>query len=273
MPLVEIIRGPETSPSAVAAARSLAKRMGKTPIVVADAPGFVVNRLLMPYLAAALRFVSAGGRVEDLDRALVKFGMPMGPIALLDQIGLDVAAKVSRVLSAAFGDHLPPDRSLEALAQSGWLGSKSGAGFYTYAGGKRKAINEKAVALVRQVGRHAGDVARGASEAAPLRASDRAGTGGADPATARLVLYPMINEAARLLDERVVDDPRTIDVAMVFGTGFPPFLGGPLRWADAEGIAKVAAALRSIAARHGAWLAPCARLAGMAESGGRFHPA
>jgi len=250
MPLVEIIRGPATSPAAVAAARSLAKRMGKTPIVVADAPGFVVNRLLMPYLAAALRFVAAGGGVSEIDRALVRFGMPMGPIALLDQIGLDVAAKVSKVLSAAFSDHLPSDRSLEALAQSGWLGAKSGAGFYTYAGGKRGALHEKAVALVRQVGRHAG---------------------GAEPAPAQLVLYPMINEAARLLDEEVVDDPRTIDVAMVFGTGFPPFLGGPLRWADAEGIAKVSAALRSIAARHGAWLAPCARLASMAESGGRFH--
>ncbi|MBI3450839.1 MAG: enoyl-CoA hydratase/isomerase family protein [Acidobacteria bacterium] len=249
MPLVEIVRGPATSPHTVAVARALAKKMGKTPVVVSDAPGFVVNRLLMPYLAESLQLLAAGGDVVAIDRALERFGMPMGPFALLDQIGLDVAAKVSKVLSAAFGDHLPEDHALAVLAGAGSLGVKSGAGFYAYASGKRRGVREAAVSAVRGTG--------GAAGAVP----------GADAAVTRL-LYPMINEAARILDEGVAPDARTVDVAMILGTGFPPFLGGPLRWADGIGAAGIA---RALAASGLARLAPCARLSRMAADGSSFH--
>lgn len=274
MPLVEIVKGPMSGPASVAAARDLAKRMGKTPIVVADAPGFVVNRLLMPYLAEALRRVAGGHDVEEIDRALVRFGMPMGPLALLDQIGLDVAAKVSKVLSTHFGDHLPGDGSLEALAQAGWLGAKGGVGFYLYSGGKKTAANPKAAALVREVSRHAsgGPPAEPGRPGAPDRLRGSMENRQRHTLAERL-LYPLINEAARLLEEGVVDNPQTIDVAMVFGTGFPPFLGGPLRWADRQGLPEVAAALRAMSERDGAHLAPSGRLARMADGGGRFFPA
>ena len=264
MPLVEIVKGPATSPLAVAVARRIAKKMGKTPILVADSPGFVVNRLLMPYLAGALRLVAEGADVEEIDRTLLRFGMPMGPLALLDQIGLDVAAKVSKVLSAAFGDHLPEEKALPALAQAGFLGAKSGAGFYTYVSGKKRAVNSKAVEMARREGKSPGTPPRGDGKLA------RGAGSGSD--LVERVLYPLINEAARILSEEAVDSPQTIDVAMVFGTGFPPFLGGPLRWADSRGIPKVAASLASMAERHGAWLAPCELLSRMAGANGRFHP-
>jgi len=249
MPLVEIVRGPATSPHAVAVARALAKKMGKTPVVVSDAPGFVVNRLLMPYLAEALQLLAAGGNVEEIDRAMTRFGMPMGPFALLDQIGLDVAAKVSKVLSGAFGDHLPEDHALAALAAAGTLGPKSGAGFYAYVKGRKGRVRDAAVAAVRD----------GAGPS-PAAAGDGAIVG--------RLLYPMINEAARVLDAGVAPDARTVDVAMILGTGFPPFLGGPLRWADGIGAAEIA---RALAVWGLPRLAPCARLARMAAAGSSFH--
>jgi len=271
MPLVEVVRGPASSPSAIAAARALARRMGKTPIVVADSPGFVVNRLLTPYLAGGLRAVAEGHDVLSIDRTLTRFGMPMGPLALLDQIGLDVAAKVSKVLSAAFSDHIPTDRSLEALAQAGMLGVKSGAGFYLYASGKKRGVNAQAVDLARRTGAAGGGSAH-ATGSPGDRTPPASSRGQAPGGMAERLLFPMINEAARLLEEGAVDGPASIDVAMVFGTGFPPFLGGPLRWADARGIASIADALRDLASRHGEGLAPCARLSRMAGAGETFHP-
>jgi 3-hydroxyacyl-CoA dehydrogenase / enoyl-CoA hydratase / 3-hydroxybutyryl-CoA epimerase len=261
MPLVEVVRGRRSGEPAVAAARAFARKLGKTPVVVGDAPGFVVNRLLMPYLAEALRAAAAGIEIETIDRDLVRFGMPMGPLALLDQIGIDVAAKVARILADAFGERLPSPAGLEAVAQAGWLGVKSGKGFYTHGGGRPRP-NSEAVALLRSI-----------APAAAAGGRPGAGrVGSAEPLVQRL-LYPVINEAARALSEGVVDGPETIDVAMVFGAGFPPFLGGPLRWADREGVAAVAGTLRRFASEGDAHAAPSEALEKVAAGTGRFYTA
>ncbi len=258
MPLVEVVRGPRTGPAAVEAARAFAAKLGKTPVVVGDAPGFVVNRLLMPYLSEAMQVFIEGGDAGTIDRTLKKFGMPMGPIALLDQIGIDVAAKVAGVLEDAFSPagatgSGAPRRLLEAMAAQGWLGAKSGRGFYVHQGRSRKPSEEAA------------------AKARALAEATGAGTRPEGDALVRRLLYPIANEAARVLDQKIASDAASLDVAMVFGTGFPPFLGGPLRWADAIGLASVVRDLESLAAAHGTRLAPTDELRTVASGPGRFH--
>lgn len=254
MPLVEVVRGRRSEPGAVAAAEAFVRKIGKTPVLVADAPGFLVNRLLMPYLAEALRGLAEGAPIDEIDRTLTRFGMPMGPLALLDRIGIDVAARVARILKDAFGARVPDPAGLEALARAGLLGVKSGRGFYVHGRGRPRPN----------------------PEAVPLAGGGRRGVGGpAAPrgeALVRRLLHPVVNEAALALDEGVAASPGAVDLAMVLGTGFPPFLGGPLRWADREGVAAVAASLREMSARHGAHLAPCGPLERIARGRGRFHP-
>lgn len=263
MPLVEVIRGRASDPDAVASAFAFARKIGKTPVIAGDAPGFIVNRLLMPYLAEALRALQQGVAPETIDGDLVRFGMPMGPLALLDQIGLDVAAKVARVLADAFGGRVPPPTPLEALAKKGWLGSKSGAGFYLHRGGTGRA------GQARQVNAEAVSIVRAGADGGSKDVAPNAGPGQGDLA-ARLT-YPIINEAALVLDEGVAQDPSTIDVAMVLGTGFPPFLGGPLRWADRIGVASVVRRLEEMARVSGPHLAPTEPLRRIASGTGRFH--
>jgi 3-hydroxyacyl-CoA dehydrogenase len=257
MPLVEVVRGSRTSAGTVATALAFARKLGKTPVLVGDAPGFVVNRLLMPYLSEALQVVARGGDVEAVDRTMVRFGMPIGPLALMDQIGLDVAAKVAGVLAAAFGERLPSPAGLQALAAAGLLGAKGGAGFYVRRGRKRQ-VNARAVEILRS-SREPGDA--GAGREAPE--GDR---------LAGRLLHPVINEAARLLEEGVAGNPEIVDLAMVFGTGFPPFRGGPLRWADATGVSSIVAALGELAAGGaGGHLAPSEALERVATGPGKFH--
>ncbi len=258
MPLVEVVRGPRTGPAAVEAARAFAAKLGKTPVVVGDAPGFVVNRLLMPYLSEAMQVFVEGGDVVTIDRTLKRFGMPMGPLALLDQIGIDVAAKVAGVLEDAFSPagasgSGAPRRLLEAMAAQGWLGAKSGRGFYVHQGRSRKPSQEAA------------------AKARSLAEGGRAGREPGGDALVRRLLYPIVNEAARVLDERIASDAASLDVAMVFGTGFPPFLGGPLRWADGIGLASIVKDLEALAATHGTRLAPTDALRAVATGPGRFH--
>ncbi len=236
MPLVEVVRGPATDPAAVEAGVRLARKMGKTPVVVSDTPGFIVNRILMPYLAGAMRIVCDSGRGADVvpvDRAMVAFGMPMGPFALLDRIGLDVAGHVAGVLSAAFPgreDDADGSRLLHAMTQAGRLGVKSGGGFYRY---------PKGSATPRGVAADLDGLL------AAVRGSDR--TTVPAPAEAEIVerlTDAMIDEAARLLESGAVEGPAVIDIAMIFGAGFPPFRGGLLRHADTVGPGKIAARIR-----------------------------
>jgi 3-hydroxyacyl-CoA dehydrogenase/enoyl-CoA hydratase/3-hydroxybutyryl-CoA epimerase len=251
MPLVEVVRGAATEPEVVEAAVSLARRMGKTPVVVADTPGFIVNRILMPYLAGAMELFVQGAGVARVDHAMTAFGMPMGPFALLDQIGLDVAAHVSGVLSAAFPDrprHAAAAKLPAAMAQAGLLGVKAGRGFYRY---PKKRLSPEVETLRRAV-------APGAT--APTGGLAAAALG--EDEIADLLVDVMVDEAARLLSEGAVDSAATIDLAMVLGTGFPPFRGGLLRHADRVGREAIAARL----AARGIRPAP------LLLEKGRFHP-
>ena len=251
MPLVEIIRSPLSSDVSVATVFALAKRLGKTPVVVKDSPGFLVNRILAPYLSEAVRLVSEGCRIEEVDRVLTDFGMPVGPLALLDDVGLDVAVKGGEVLQAAFPDRLKAAGD-EALAAAGRLGRKSGGGFYDYHEGKRAAASNRAYEILGVE----------PAKASPVPAAE---------IESRLVLS-MVNEAALCLSEGVVSAPSKLDLAMIFGTGFPPFRGGLLRYADALGPARVVSALEDLAARRGTRFQPAPLLSEMARSGAKFYP-
>jgi 3-hydroxyacyl-CoA dehydrogenase/enoyl-CoA hydratase/3-hydroxybutyryl-CoA epimerase len=238
MPLVEVIAGPQSEPRAVATAYRLALDMGKTPILVQDGPGFLVNRLLAFYLGEALHLFEKGLDPAWADGVLVDFGMPMGPYALLDQIGLDVAEKVTHVIGAAFGERLPQQAVLGRMVAAGYLGKKSGLGFYAYGKGKQQAPSEEARSE--------------AGTPAPWEP-------GPDDVRDRMV-FPMINEAARCLDEGIVRRALDVDLGMVMGTGFPPFRGGLLRYADGRGVGVIADRLRRQAEVSGARYAPSGAL-------------
>jgi len=248
MPLVEVVRGPRTSDAALVTAVALARRLGKTPVVVADAPGFVVNRILMPYLSEAMVLLEEGHPLRGIDQAMRRFGMPMGPFEVLDEVGLDVAHKVGGVLSRAFPDRMSESPALAKLIAAGRLGRKNGLGFYRHAGKQRHP--DPAVRRILGLGRERSGVPR-------------------ETLTERMVLA-MINEAARCLEEKVAADAGSIDLAMIFGTGFPPFRGGVLRYADTLGLAKIETRLGALAAEKGPRYSPAAILSRLAGQGGTF---
>jgi 3-hydroxyacyl-CoA dehydrogenase len=251
MPLVEVIRGERTSDETVATIFALAKTLGKTPVVVKDAPGFLVNRILATYLSEAVRLVLEGCRIEDVDAALTGFGMPVGPLALLDDVGLDVAAKGGEVLQAAFPERLKMGGE-DALAAAGRLGRKNGKGFYAYENGKRGAPAREAYEVLRVERR----------DRSPLPP---------EVIQSRLVL-PMINEAAFCIEDRIVGEPGKLDLAMIFGTGFPPFRGGLLRYADSLGLDRVFTRLDDLAERLGPRFAPAERIRELANARRGFYP-
>lgn len=239
MLLVEIVRGEQTGDAAVAAAMELARKLGKIPVPVGDGPGFLVNRLLGPYLNEAVRLFEEEYSPAEIDRTIRRFGMPMGPFELLDEVGLDIAAKVGQVLFEAFGERAEPPPLMTTLrSMSSLLGKKSGQGFYLY-GAKKKAKKEKTLNPVV--------LGMGGTRGKGFRADDP------DLWIKRLV-YPVINEAARALDEKIADVPSVVDLAMVMGTGFAPFRGGPLRYADTPGVRQVVEGLKNLRESR---LAPC----------------
>jgi 3-hydroxyacyl-CoA dehydrogenase / enoyl-CoA hydratase / 3-hydroxybutyryl-CoA epimerase len=237
MPLVEVIRGEQTSDEAVATVIALTRRLDKTPVVVKDGPGFLVNRILAPYLNEAAWLLAEGAAIEKVDRALRRFGMPVGPYRLLDEVGLDVARHAGAVMSAAFGERLQPPAPMTALAQTDLLGRKGGRGFYIYDDGREKGVNEDIYAKL------AGSVPAARRDIDEQQVLDR-------------TLLVMVNEAARVLEDGIVATPGEVDLAMITGTGFPPFRGGLLRWADTLGMDTVRQKLEQLHAVHGARFQP-----------------
>jgi len=251
MPLVEVVRGARTSDEALATLHRLALDLGKTPVVVRDGPGFWVNRLLMPYLNEAVHLYAEGVSTATLDGALEEFGLPMGPLALLDEIGLDIAAKVGKVMADAYPDRMRPHALLHRLQVTERLGRKSGAGFYRYEGEERKGPDEK---LRGELGLPVGE--------SPVYDDDYLVT---------RCLYPMVNEAARALAEGIVASPGEGDLALVMGIGWPPFRGGLLRWADAVGVAEIVERLERWASLVDARFAPSSALRERAREGGGYY--
>ncbi len=248
MQLVEVIVGRQTSPEVTQRAMRFARQIGKLPVRVADRPGFLVNRVLMPYLVEAGRLFEEGARVEDIDAAMIDFGMPMGPLRLVDEVGVDVAQHVARTLADAFGDRIPVPKVLGWMVEKGALGRKSGAGFYAY---KSNHIT-------------------------PSRtARDFSGTLEAGWLTRQELQWRMalllLNEAARCVEEQVVETPDDADFAMVMGAGFAPFRGGPLRYTDHVGAEFVVAEMDRLVGLGMKRFTPCELLRRMAASGEKFY--
>jgi 3-hydroxyacyl-CoA dehydrogenase/enoyl-CoA hydratase/3-hydroxybutyryl-CoA epimerase/3-hydroxyacyl-CoA dehydrogenase/enoyl-CoA hydratase/3-hydroxybutyryl-CoA epimerase/enoyl-CoA isomerase len=225
MQLVEVIRGERTSDETAATLVALAKRIGKTPIVVKDCPGFLVNRILFPYINESLVLLEEGAPPRDIDKAAVAFGMPMGPITLNDLVGLDTSLYAGRVVNTAFADRAKTTRILDELVAAGRLGQKSGAGFYSYAKGSRGTDDPAFGAILER-----------------CRTGGRAI--GLDEISDRLFL-PMVVEASLVLSEGIVREPGDVDMGLILGIGFPPFRGGLLRWADSLGMKKVLEKLKA----------------------------
>lgn len=260
MPLVEIVRGAKTSEEVVSTIAALTVRLGKTPVVVKDVAGFLVNRLLGPYLDEAVRMFVGGAEIERIDRLMERFGMPMGPFRLLDEVGLDIAAHAAESLHAAYGERMTPSTGLERLMSPERLGKKTGKGFYRHPRGKKKS---KPVLC--------DDLAQFQEDTWGRSLSD-------EQIVDRLVLA-MVNEAARCLEEEVVAGATELDLATVFGTGFAPFRGGLLRYADTLGAKALQDKLSAIAARPEVSarpggtpkFAPCVLIQEMAAEGRSFH--
>ncbi|MCF7803970.1 MAG: enoyl-CoA hydratase/isomerase family protein [Candidatus Marinimicrobia bacterium] len=232
MPLIEVVRGDQTDDKTVATIFDLSKNLSKTPIVVQDSPGFLVNRLLGVYLNEACFLAEEGYDIEWLDMIVKKFGMPMGPFRLIDEVGIDIAADVAETLGEAFGEYLESSTLLQKVHESGLLGKKAGKGFYKYKDGHSDGMNS--------------DVRRFAS-------GDNKGD---NTEPLQRMMYLMVNEAARCLEENVVASPEDIDTGMIFGTGFPPFRGGLCRYADAEDLSKVFGKLTEYSDKYGQRFAP-----------------
>ncbi len=249
MPLLEIITHPGTAPWVTASCVALGKQQGKTVIVVRDGPGFFTSRVLAPYLNEAAHLLLDGAEVRAVDEALLDFGFPVGPYQLLDEVGIDVGEKVAHVLHAAFGERMRAPDAMAALVKEGRLGRKAKKGFYTY-DGKRKTVDESVYSV--------------------LPASTKRRPVTKEEVVERCV-YPLVNEAIRCLEEGIVRSPRDADVGAVFGLGFPPFRGGPFRFADAFGAAALANRLESWASKLGPRFEPAALLREKAAKGERFY--
>jgi 3-hydroxyacyl-CoA dehydrogenase/enoyl-CoA hydratase/3-hydroxybutyryl-CoA epimerase len=221
MPLVEIIRHKSVSEKTINSLYKWCLKVKKTPIIVGDGPGFLVNRILAPFLNEAAYLLAEGVSIEALDQAIANFGMPMGPCRLMDEIGLDVCIKVGGVMEAGIGERMKACDLSSRISDAGFLGKKSSAGFYLYdENGKSKGINPEVISQLPKEGIKM------------------------DETTIQMRLFlPMINEASYILDEKIVTDPDTVDLGLIFGLGFPPFKGGLLKYADSEGLDRIVSAI------------------------------
>jgi 3-hydroxyacyl-CoA dehydrogenase / enoyl-CoA hydratase / 3-hydroxybutyryl-CoA epimerase / enoyl-CoA isomerase len=252
MQLVEVIRGKKTSDETVVTIVELSKRIKKTPIVVNDCAGFLVNRILLPYMTEALALLLEGASMDAIDRAAMKFGMPVGPIALQDMVGLDTSCFAGKVLAAAYSDRALKLTLLDDLIAAGRMGKKSGAGFRKFAGTKGKPSDDPAFQPFLEKNRTA------KREVSDQEIEDR-------------LFLSMLLEAVRTLEEGIVREPAHVDMGLILGVGFPPFRGGILRWCDATGAGKLidrAAKYTSLGKRF----QPSPLLVDMAKTNKLFYP-
>jgi 3-hydroxyacyl-CoA dehydrogenase/enoyl-CoA hydratase/3-hydroxybutyryl-CoA epimerase len=252
MPLVEVIRQPKTSPEALATVVAAGRRMGKTVIVVNDGPGFFTTRVLAPFLNEAAYILMDGARIEQVDGAMTRWGWPVGPFALMDEVGLDIGRHVAEIMVQSFGDRLAAPPVFERLIADGRLGRKAKRGFYLYEEEKGKRVDDEVYRLV------------GWREAPKGTISDRE--------IVERCVFQMLNETARCLAEGIIADPADVDIGVIFGFGFPPFRGGLLREADGLGLSTVVERLDAYAARYGERLAPAPLLREKARRGEVFYP-
>jgi len=250
MPLVEIISHDKTSPETLEALYKWVLKVKKTPVIVKDGPGFLVNRILMPYLNEAGFLLEEGVPMKDIDEACLNFGMPMGPCRLLDEVGIDVGVKVAKILHKGLGDRARSSALSAKLSEKGFLGKKSKSGFYLYDdAGKVIGENEEVKSLLPK--------SKKTMEEVDIQMR---------------VFLPMINEASTILSEKLVERPGQVDLGLIFGIGFPPFRGGLLRYADGEGIERIVEKLKELAIsvdkdRY----TPSARLLEMIEKKMKFY--
>ena len=251
MPLLEVVRTKETSAQAVATAVALGKRQGKTVIVVRDAPGFYTTRILAPYLNEAAQLLGEGVPVDVIDRALVDWGFPTGPLHLLDEVGIDVASHVTTVMEASFGERMRVPEALVGLVTDDRKGKKNARGFYIHGRGEKasKRVDDTVYDVLR-VRPHV----RPMPEEISLRCTIR-----------------LVNEALRCLDEGVLRSARDGDVGAIFGIGFPPFRGGPFRYVDVLGAPELLRRTRSLELRLGPRFEPAPLLVDMARTAKRFY--
>ncbi len=252
MPLVEIIPHDGTSDQTVSTTVAFAKKQGKTPIVVKDKAGFYVNRILAPYMNEAAMLLLSGEPIDKLDKALVNFGFPVGPMQLLDEVGIDVGAKIGPILQADLGDRFAAPSAFSKLLDDGRLGKKADKGFYLYGKNAKKGkkqVDESIYSLLNL------------KPSGSLSAEE----------IAKRCTFMMLNEAARCVDEGIVRNARDGDIGAIFGIGFPPFLGGPLRYIDKIGAQSLVAQLSQWAELHGERYEPCQALIAMAESGSSYY--
>jgi len=263
MPLLEVITTQQTDRDVIASAVAFGKKLGKTVIVVNDGPGFFVNRILTPYINEAGRLLDQGASIDAIDKALVDFGFPVGPVTLVDEVGLDVASKAGHIMHDAFGDRFSPAQSVGAVMASGRFGRKSKKGFYLYdEEGKKGEVDQSVYALLTPAAREtppsAGAEPRPRPEFPEVEVQQR-------------TVLPMLNEAVRCLEEGVIRSPRDGDVGAVYGFGFPPFRGGPFRYIDSLGAAEVVRQLEELNDRFPGRYSPAELLVGMARRKTRFH--
>ncbi len=248
MPLVEVIPHETTSEETISTVVALAKKQGKTPIVVKDKAGFYVNRILAPYMNEAAHILLANEPIEQLDGALLDFGFPVDPITLLDEVGVDIGAKIMPILVNELGERFKGPDVFDTLLNDGRKGRKSGKGFYTYKG-KKKEVDKSVYKLLNL------------TPESKLSDNDIA---------LRCVL-PMLNEAVRCLDDGIIRSPRDGDIGAIFGIGFPPFLGGAFRYMDQFGLKELVEKMNEFASKYGDRYAPCDGLLTRAGEGRNFY--
>jgi 3-hydroxyacyl-CoA dehydrogenase/enoyl-CoA hydratase/3-hydroxybutyryl-CoA epimerase len=251
MPLLEVIRHPGTSEEALATVVELGRRMGKTVIVVGDGPGFFTSRVLALFLNEAAWLLADGASIDQVDRAMTRWGWPVVPFALMDEVGLDVGRHVGEVMKEALGDRLEAPPVFHRMIEDGRLGRKSKRGFYLYEDEKKKGSRPVDPAVYRLLGWQPREVS--------------------DEEIVERCWLQMLNETARCMEEGIIKDPADVDIGVIFGFGFPPFRGGLLQEADRHGLDWVVGKLEGYAALHGKRLEPAELLRGMAARGERFY--